>query len=169
MSTNPRGVWFSVSVGLTVALVLAGFLASYYYLQFSSVEANYRETLASLDKVSYQVNVLINYGNGTLQWLNNTRIPVGWNAFNATAANASLDAPYFPEFTSHFIKAINGVGLVKDQAQKDWFWTFWVWDTSTKDWKLSEVGADQVILTGGQIVAWNYADTSNWPNVQKPT
>ncbi len=169
MSARPRGVWFTVSLGLTVALVLAGFTASYYYLQFSSAEGTYRQTLISLDKVSYQVNSLINYGNGTRQWFNNTRIPIGWNFFNATAAIATLDAKYSLEFKSYFINAINGVGLVKDAAHKNWFWTLWLWDPSTKDWKLSEVGADLIILTQGQTVAWNYADTSNWPNVSKPT
>ena len=169
MSAKPRDIWFTVSLGLVIALVLTGFTASYYYLQFSSVQTSYRDTLASLEKVSYNVNILINYGNGTHQWLNNTRIPIGWNAYNATLSVARLDASYTSQYMAHFINAINGVGLLKDDQHKDWFWFLWLWDESAKEWKLSDVGADGLVLRNGHIVAWVYENSSNFPNLEKPT
>ena len=176
MSAKPREIWFTVSLSLVIALVLTGFTASYYYLQFSSVQTSYRETLTNLEKISFKISILINYGNGTREWLNNTRIPIGSNTYNATlsvlgecTSNTGLCAKYFPQYMAHFINAINGVGLVKDEQHKNWAWILCLWDAGAKDWKISDVGADALVLQNGQILAWVYEDTSNFPSVEKPS
>jgi len=158
--SSKRNPWLAISLALAVATVLLGFTASYYYLQFTSTEKVYRATLESLDKISYQVNLLINYGNGTVNWNNNTRVPIGWNLYNLTTTVAVVDAKYYPQFQSHFINAINRVGLNKDEAHKSWFWTLWIWDSDARSWKTAPVGADQITLSQKGLYAWYYQDTS---------
>lgn len=166
--SRSRNPWFTVSLALSAVVIILGFGASYYYLQFSTTESVYRATLASLDQVSYEVDVLVNYGNGTFNWFNNTRGPIGWNLYNLTSRIASIDSKYYPQFQSHFINGINGVGMNKDEAHKNWFWTLWIWGSSTKSWKKSPVGSDGLILSQDQAYAWYYQDASGFPNLKAP-
>src|SRR6266851_705072 len=58
------------------------------------------------------VNVLLNYGNGTLVWYNQTLVSSTWNFFNVTEliTKGNLGAAFFASFGSHFVYSINGVG-----------------------------------------------------------
>jgi hypothetical protein len=65
-------------------LVLTGLSSFYFYSQLSLTEDKYRNTINSLDEISYEVDMLFNYGNGTKVWHNSSRIPIGFNLYNAT-------------------------------------------------------------------------------------
>jgi hypothetical protein len=104
-----------------------------------------------------EATALINYGNGTSRWYNNTRVPSQWNFYNLTllVANCHVDAEYYPIYKANYIIAISGV-TNKDPVD----WTLWIYCGKDQAWSISQVGADLIQLENGGIYAWYYQDTS---------
>ena len=117
-----RNVWFTVSLALISALVLTSGLTFYYYSRYVTAEKQYLDTLSSLNEVSYKVNILINYGNGTKRWYNQTTIPIGWSFLNATlkATEGKVEGTWYP--FGVFVTSINGV---RGTGQQFWLWFHW--------------------------------------------
>ena len=100
------------------------------------------------------VNLLINYGNGTLVWYNQTSVPSSWNFFNATelVTRGNLGAVFFASFGSHFVYSINGVGCPASNIFCDKAWGFWTLDGIC--WDLPFVGIDLIPVSQAATVAW---------------
>jgi len=100
------------------------------------------------------VNVLLNYGNGTLVWYNQTFVPSTWNFFNVTEliTKGNLGAVFFASFGSHFVYSINGVGCPASNIFCDEAWGFWTLDGIC--WDLPFVGVDVIPVTQAMTVAW---------------
>jgi len=100
------------------------------------------------------VNVLLNYGNGTLVWYNQTSVPSSWNFFNVTQliTNGNLGAVYFASFGSHFVYSINGIGCPASNIFCDEAWGFWTLDGIC--WSLPSVGVDLIPVSQSMTVAW---------------
>jgi hypothetical protein len=100
------------------------------------------------------VNVLLNYGNGTLVWYNQTSVPSSWNFFNVTelVTRGNLGAVYFASFGSHFVYSINGVGCPTSAPFCDRAWGFWTLDGIC--WDLPFVGVDLIPVSQSTTVAW---------------
>lgn len=165
MSKSSSLHWRTISIGLVAVVVITASIAVFSYQLFLGQRELYLRTLQSLEAVSYEVDVLLNYGEGRREWFNNTRVPIGWNFYNLTffLTKGNIDAKYFPEFSAHLVNAIKGVGLNKPPAQKDWYWIAWQWDTDKKSWKPLETGADLLVVQNKQVLAWYFEDTSTWP------
>lgn len=111
------------------------------------------------------VSTLINYGNGTSRWYNETKVPSGWDFYDLTVflANCNVEARYYgPPLNEHYVTGINGV---RNGAQ--FFWTLWVYCQKDRAWAVSPVGADLIKLSSGAVVAWYYqklpsTDYSTW-------
>lgn len=144
-----RSVWFTVSLALASGLVLTSALAFYYYSQYVTAEKRYADTLSSLNEISYKVNILINYGNGTKRWYNQTTIPVGWSLFNATsrATRGNVEGISYP--FGVFVTSINGV-----KATGTKFWLWFSWDKAKGKWHQGDTGAESYIMKQGDIVGW---------------
>ncbi len=99
------------------------------------------------------VSLLFNYGNGILEWHNNTFVLPAWNFFNVTLAdaNGNVGALFFASFGSHFVYLINGVGC-PTVFNCELAWSFWVLEGPC--WTLPEVGVDQVPVSAGATAAW---------------
>ncbi len=137
-----------IVVGLMSLLVITVLTNVYFYYEAMRYQKLYAETIQELGNLTIQVNVLINYGNGTKEWFNNTRVPIGLSAFNITRYIAKVDYSIF-EGLGLFITKINDVG-----GDKDKWWSFWYWrDTG---WVLSDIGATQYIPKNGEVLAWSY-------------
>ena len=91
-----------------------------------------------------QVNLAINYGNGTAVWYNGTSVPTDSNFFNVTTlvTNNDTGAIFFASFGSHFVYSINGVGCPVTNPFCDVAWSFWTLDGIC--WDPAQVGVDQV-------------------------
>lgn len=165
MSKNSNLPWRTISIILVAVVVISFSFSVYAYQLFLGQRELYLKTLENLEAVSYEVDVLVNYGEGRLEWFNDTRVPIGWNFYNVTffISRGNIDAMYFPQFGAHLVNAIKGVGLNKPQAQKDWYWIAWQWDEEKKSWKPIEVGADLFAVQNKQVLAWYFEDTSTWP------
>ena len=55
----------TISVVLVGAVILSSSLAGYYFYQFSLVSEAYSSTLESLDGLSYEIDLIVNFGNGS--------------------------------------------------------------------------------------------------------
>lgn len=137
-----------ISVGIVSLLVITVLTNVYFYSESMRYQKLYSDTIRDLEHLTIQVDVLINYGNGTREWFNNTRAPIGLSAFNVTLYIANVEYSIF-EGLGIFITKINGVG-----GDKDKWWSFWHWKDD--NWILSDVGATQYILKNGDILAWSY-------------
>jgi len=131
---------------LVWAATTTGLLA-YYYLRFQEYDNLIRE----YETVTMRVNILIDYGNGTKIWYNNTVVPQGATLLNATERVAVVQTTYWPQYQAVFVDAINGVYPTKPHY---WWWKYW--DTNSKEWKDGEVGADLCKLKPNETVMWLY-------------
>ncbi len=109
---------------------------------------------SALSSGSVSVNVLLNYGNGTSVWINNTSVPGSANFFNVTAlvTGGNIGAVFFSSFGSHFVYSINGVGCPASNIFCDQAWGFWTLDGIC--WDLPFVGVDQITASQVTTVAW---------------
>lgn len=146
-----KGVLVWISVGLVCSTLFASMFAVYYHEEYRQNLALYSDTLKDLDAVTVRVNLLIDYGNGTREWKNVTRVPIGTSLLNATLSVADVD--YGVSSLGAFINSINGVG-------GDKFWLGWCWNSTSLEWMSLLEGCDQFILHNGDTVAWYY--TSEW-------
>ncbi len=152
-----------ITLLLVISLIVVGTVASYIFYQYSILEARYALLLKEVEGLTYRVNILIDYGNGTRVWYNSTLVPIGWSLYNATLKIAKVKATYFPQYDAYFVDSINGVGENKPPEKASWYWMIWLWDKENLAWKLSEVSSDKYLLKKDDIVAWVFQDTSIWP------
>jgi len=154
-----------LSAALLALLILSCGIAVYFYLE--SIEANRRYTslLSELEGVSLEINLLIDYGNGTLIWHNKTLLPIGATLFNATL-KVTKSVEYIGSDMGVFVTGIDGVGT--RIVEKGYYWLWWRFDKAQGEWVLGETSADRYILQRGDILAWVYEDTSTYPSVRKP-
>lgn len=126
--------------------IASGALAVNYNYKLRELDEDYKTTLESLEKFTVEVDIKIDYGNGSVVWYNNTRVNVGGSLLNATVNNLPIDYRTF-EYGA-FVTSINGL------EQNDSH--FWVWSYYDGEWRAGSVGADQHILHDGDIVGWTY-------------
>ncbi|OLB72452.1 hypothetical protein AUI06_01435 [archaeon 13_2_20CM_2_52_21] len=148
-------------------------VGAYYYLEKSnngpvsnsSVLCNYL-TNGPTGISMIAANVLISYGNGTMQWYNETAVPSSWNAYALTMylAKCNVQARFYgPPLNEHFVTAINGVS-----NQGSFSWSIWMFCQHTNAWAYSQVGVDMIRLANGQALAWAYGASSPSSNPQPP-
>jgi hypothetical protein len=100
-----------------------------------------------------EVSTLVNYGNRTIKWYNETQVPKMWNFYNLTIflANGNVEAQYYPSLGEHYILSINGLKQVDPL-----YWSLWILCQKDRAWEMSLVGADEIILANGETIAWYY-------------
>jgi|TARA_B100001971_G_scaffold113391_1_gene104358 hypothetical protein len=162
--------WKMVALVFVAVSVLLGLTSLLLYGNLVATEERYDDTIESLDKISFSMDILFNYGNGTLVWYNDTRLPIGVNFYNVTVlvSDGRLDATYYPEYRSHFISSINGVGVADDPDKLYWAWIAWFFDEGLGEWIHYDVSVDLVYPKEGDILAWYFEDTSNYPDYVPP-
>lgn len=169
MSGNARG-WKLLSLALVGMLLPLGMSSLLLYSQLTVMEEKYRSTVKSLADLSYSVDLLINYGNGTKVWHNDSRVPLEYNLYNATVliTGGKVKATYYPQYQTHFVNSIDGVGESKDPGRSSWAWITWYYNDALGRWESYDVGADMVTLKNRERVAWHYQDTSKYPDLTPP-
>jgi hypothetical protein len=104
----------------------------------------------------YAADILIDFGNGTSIWYNDTRVQPGWNMYVETVvlSHGDLQAQWYPDYQEHLVLGIDGVA---DSQTMDWFlWSY----NETASWQTSQVGADQLPVYNGSVFAWTYCGES---------
>jgi hypothetical protein len=147
---------------LAVALAQVG---AYYYFEkltnagpsSSSVLCGYLSSNSSAGS-TILVNTLVNYGNNTVRWYNQTRVPSSWNAYDLTLylTRCNVEATFYGSpLNEHLITSINEV-----REHGSFSWTLWAFCQDRHAWAYSSVGSDLVRLADGEILAWFFESSS---------
>jgi len=153
MSMQRRAFLFVV-LGLTVWSAVSTLTAAYYYTQY--VEA--RRTFEELKSLVIEANVLMNYGNGTQNWHNETVI-AGSTAFDALLA-VTKNVEYQTTVYGVFITSIDGVKNVAETPSSGRAWLWYYWNTTTSKWTDLLKASDAYILKPNDSVSWRYESYS---------
>lgn len=121
-------------------------LALNYHYNYTKVRDDYQATLKDLEDFTIRVNIMIDYGNGSINWHNNSRVQIGANLLDLT--NSLFDIEYQTSDYGSFVTSINGV----DQDSGH----FWIWMFFEDGWEMGPVGADQYLLHEGYVIGWYY-------------
>jgi len=138
-----------VAAALLCTTIAASYAAINYHSQVESYKKNYEALLEDLEGLTILVNIKIDYGNGTVAWYNETRVPLDSTLLTATQIVASVE--YSTSEYGAFVNKINGVGEDPDTY---WLWSYW--DPDKRSWEFGPVGADQWVLHNGDTVSWTY-------------
>jgi len=99
--------------------------------------------------LTYGVQILVNFGNGTSRWYNDTRIQPGWNGYVTTLVllDGEVQADWYPQYGEHLV---TGLGGVSQTSATSWFF----WEFGGSGWSLASTGADGLQMDNGTTVAW---------------
>lgn len=138
------------AAGVLLCTTLAASLSAInYYNQAEAYKRSYENLLRDLENLTIIIHLKIDYGNGSVIWYNNTRIPLDSNLLNATRRVAKVE--YFIGEYGVFVTHINGVG-----GELNRFWLWYYFDPSRGEWVYGPVACDKWRLSNGSIVAWIY-------------
>jgi hypothetical protein len=131
--------------------------ARYLGPSLSHISSSSKSPTRSQDQV-IDVSLLIDFGNGTRLWFNNTTVPDNYNFYNVTyhVANGNLFASWSDLYSSHFVDEILGFGCVPGSAGCGGYWSLWVWDGVNSCWSYSSVGVDWLKVSTVGTIAWYY-------------
>ena len=141
-----------MALGLLVWAIMASLVSAYYYYSYNDL---YQKTRVA----TIHMNLGINYGNGTIQWYNQTARS-GDTLLEATLQVSEVY--YETSAYGAFVKAINGAN---QPATKSWIW--WKW-TQQSGWESGQVGCDAYILGDNETVYWYFEEVSPPTYVPSP-
>ncbi|MGD0159824.1 MAG: hypothetical protein ABSB89_05950 [Candidatus Bathyarchaeia archaeon] len=139
-----------------------GNLLSEYYDLFNL--SAFRELgLSVSEATTLSVSIEINYGNQTLQWDNETRVPAGYTLFMITQKVAVIKYSYDP-FAQPGHVFVDSINDKADYTNSNYTAGYsWIWYYSSdggKTWVSGPVGCDAWLLTNGSAYKWNYESWS---------
>jgi len=146
-----KNIFTWTSLGFLCVLILAMSFGAYYYTEYIKYQQLYSKTLRELQKYDRYVfvNILIDYGNSTKEWHNNTLIVRGADLLNATRIVSEVN--YTRGTYGAFVTHINFVG-----GDPNTYWLWYSWNSTSSNWDFGPVACDAHILSEGEIVAWIY-------------
>lgn len=145
-----KNVWFWVAALLICTTIGASYATVYYYSEAEFYKKNYESLTGELKNLTMQVNLKVDYGNGTMKWYNATRVPL--DATLLTASKMVLDMEFKISDFGAFVNKINGVSGDSNQF---WLWSYY--DSSKGVWTPGQVGSDKWVLHDGDTAAWTYS------------
>ncbi|MDE1857498.1 MAG: hypothetical protein KGI26_00310 [Thaumarchaeota archaeon] len=97
----------------------------------------------------YNVRMVVDYGNGTSRWYNDSTAQPGWNGYvvSLVLLRGDVQATWYPQYGEHFVTGIDGVNQTSNSA---WF----VWEFANGGWTPSVSGSDQLQVVNGTVLAW---------------
>ncbi len=146
-----RRTFLFVALGLLVWASVASLVGAYYYSTYNDI----------LQKTGAPIHVSLgmDYGNGTIQWYNQTEARTGDTLLKATLEVAQVY--YETSAYGAFVKAIN---RVNQPATKSWIW--WKW--TPKGWESGQVGCDAYLLGDNDTLYWYFEEVSPPAYVPSP-
>ena len=153
---NPRTLT-TIIIILIAALLISSTFAGYYLLQYQQAQTNSNLYLKELKQSApLTTDILLDFGNGTSTWYNDTVVQPGWNVYLATVdiTHGNMNTTWYPQYGEHLINGIDGV-----QGNQSDSWFLWSYNT-TSSWQLAQSGADQIPAPSGSVFGWSYCETS---------
>jgi hypothetical protein len=140
-------VWQVIAVVFLIWAVAGSALAANYYQTSQNQQTIIYNLQSVLAATTMNVSIQINYGNGTVQWSNNTVVPIGVKLLNATQMVATVNSSTSSLGT--FVTGINGV-FQDTAANKYWVYNSW----NGTGWDIVWVGAADYQLHSNEIIQW---------------
>jgi hypothetical protein len=154
LTARPARGLYIVVVVLVGLLVIVSTIAGLYYYQYSQAEAQNSTYVTELNRanVRYLSNIFVDYGNGTKHWYNVTNVEPGTNLYVETevVSGGNVNSTYYPQYQSHLVTAINGVGNTNSL-----YWLLWTYNR-TSMWQEAASGPDLLPVSNNSIFAWSY-------------
>lgn len=139
---------------LAIWAIAASSMAVYYYSEYTKATSLLKDleaTLESLEASTVRVNVVIDYGNGTIQEFRDIILDLkGATALNALTTVAKVEYTVYP--FGIFVDSINGV---ENSRELNCWWLYSIVKSNGEEVS-PEVGADQYRLSNGDTVVWRY-------------
>lgn len=139
----------TLCLGWLASLIIVGGIAGYYYTKLQEIT----QVLKKYKGYVMHVHICINYEawNGTVEWYNDTLVPLGCNLYEATKTVAVVNATLWNSPEGYFVDAINDVW---NNVSENCFWMWYRW--LGKGWEYGYCAADAYTLSDGEIVMWKY-------------
>lgn len=157
---------YTVIVVLLAGMLIASSVAALYVYKYDTAQNNANVYLSELRSSSSSVqttSILLDFGNGTVTWHNDTQVQPGTNLYTATVivAGGNVNATWYPQYGEHYV---TGIDNVENSATESWFlWTH----NGSATWQVASTGADLYQASDGTLYAWtfcNYNATSYEPD-----
>ncbi len=120
-------------------------------MALSSLWSSYQRLSAADGRraLVYEVNLLMDFGNGTTRWYNDSAAQPGWNGYVTTLVllKGNVQAEWYPQYGEHFVTSLEGVSQT---PQKYWG----VWQFGGGQWSYLQTGADLMMIHNGTTIAW---------------
>lgn len=147
---------YIVIVILVAGLLVSSTLAAFYVFEYDGAQSSASTYLSELKSVqpTQTPDILLDFGNGTLAWHNNTQVQTGSNVYVTTVIDAGgvVNATWYVQYNEHLV---TGIDNVQNTQQQSWFlWTY----NKTASWQLAQVGADELVASTGSVFAWTYCN-----------
>jgi hypothetical protein len=141
--------WFLVFLTTLCWAIAATFATGYFSFQ-------YNDLLNRAKGRPVYVNVELNYGNGTIEWHNNTETVMGTTLLNVTILVSDVNYTVW----SGLGALVNGLNHVQNAYPFYWMW--WMW-TSYSGWVEGPVGCDKYVVADNETLCWFYENTTISP------
>ncbi len=117
----------------------------------SSLWSSYQQLAAASGRraLTYEIHMLVDFGNGTRQWFNDSTAQPGWNGYvtSVVLLQGNVQATWYPQYNEHFVTALGGVSETST--------LFWgVWQFSGGQWTYLQTGADLLQVNNQTTFAW---------------
>jgi hypothetical protein len=124
-------------------------------LALSSLWNSYQQLARSSGRraLVYEVHMLLDFGNGTTRWFNDTQVQPGWNGFVVTLVllKGNVQAVWYTGAGfgagEHFVTELDGVSQTSSE-----YWG--IWQFSGGEWTYLQTGADLMQVLNGTTFAW---------------
>jgi len=153
LSIQRRTLGF-VAMGLVVWSLVATLTAAYYY----SMYVETRRTFDELKSLAIDVNLLLDYGNGTQKWQNQTVI-AGSTVFEILLT-VTRNVDYKSSAYGVFVSAIDNVQNVVETPTSGRAWLWYWWSATSSKWTDLMKASDAYILKPNDSVTWRYESYS---------
>ena len=150
-------VWMWAAAALLCTTIVSSYVAVSLQSQVKELQTEYDDLLedveslqGNLDDLTIQISMKIDYGNGTVAWHNDTRVPLNANLLTATKIISAIE--YSTGAFGAFVEEIDGVG---GDPGTYWLWNYY--DQDSGSWEYGPVASDAWVLHNGDVVSWVYS------------
>ncbi len=115
-----KNIWMWAAAALLCTTIGASYFALNYQSQNTRLQADYEALLEDVDGLTITIDMMIDYGDDNVVWLNDTRVPLDVNLLKALELLADIE--YTTSEFGAFVTLVDGVG---DDPPKYWLWFYY--------------------------------------------